>query len=488
MRSPRRQGTLRPVSTTSCSRAPRGATDKAQGCALALLLIAATACDGTRQTPAPRPPLAGAARGWNVLLLSIDTLRADRLGAYGYTQRDNSPHLDQLMRSGVRFEQAQSARASTWPSLASALTGLYPSGHGVVRNGYRLPADLPTLPKLLAKAGYRTAAFLGNMCQAGHQGWDDFACSGGRDRRMVTSALEWAAADDGGKPFLLWVHYMGPHPPYYSGGDRANQLDPGYRGPLAPKKRALDRIMEEGLPLGSADLRHLDAIYDAAVMGTDELVGSLLAGLRAAGKLERTVIVFLADHGEELYQHHRYLYHACSVYQTTLRVPFAVVAPGLLPAGAEVPQVVELIDLLPTVLDLLGVDPPAEQHGVSLVPYLERPGAGGAGKPAYSEYDDTRIRTVRAGDWKLVVNPDGISPRCMEGVPEGFYPLARKELYDLGRDPGEQDNLAAAQPARAAELEQLLQRRFAGLKNRANRQELPDELKRELGALGYVAN
>jgi arylsulfatase A-like enzyme len=457
-------------------------------CLVAALVLSHAACPGVRDRPAERRALAGAASGWNILVLSVDTLRADRLGIFGYAARDNSPHLDRWIGSGVRFSAAHSARASTWPSLASALTGLYPSGHGVIRNGYSLPAELPTLPKILKNSGYRTAAFLSNMCQANHQGWDAFACSGGRDRRMVDSALAWAKESPGGAPFLLWTHFMGPHPPYYSGGNRATQLDPGYTGALAPKRGPLDRIMQQGIALLPADLQHLDAIYDAAVMGTDELIGQMLDGLAAAGKLEKTILVVLADHGEELYQHNRYLYHACSVYQTTLHVPFAIIAPGLLAGGAEVPQEVELIDLLPTILGLVGVPPPAEQHGVSLVPYLERPGSGGKGKPAFSEYDETRIRTIRSGDWKLIVNPEGIRPVCMEGVPEGFYPIAARELYNLATDPHEQVNLASRETGRVAELEQLLERRFTGLRNRAQRQELPEELRRELGALGYVAN
>jgi arylsulfatase A-like enzyme len=427
--------------------------------------------------------------------LTVDTLRADRLGAYGYTERATSPRIDELLGGGVRFEQASAQRSSTWPSLASLLTGLYPQAHGVVENGYGFPDDLPTLPKLLQGSGYRTGAFLSNMCQANHQGWDAFACSGGQDGKTVRRAVEWAQGlgsaggqGDSDRPFFLWVHLFGAHGPYYNGGDHAARvLDPGYKGPVGPKKWMLNRIMSEKVALDPRDIRHLDALYDAAVMGSDRLSGSLLDGLRAAGKLDKTLIVFTADHGEELYDHNGYLYHSCSVYQTGLHVPLGITAPGLLPAGARVPQTVEIIDVLPTVLGLLAVTAPAEMHGRSLVPYLERPGEGGRGKPAFSEYGSTKIRTVVKDNWKLIQNPDAIDPVCIPDAPPGHYPIAEAELYDLAADPLETKNLAAERPEVVAELSRLIQRRFAGIANRAQGQELPEELKKELEALGYVA-
>jgi arylsulfatase A-like enzyme len=464
--------------------------------ALALPLFLAAACRSEPKpgaqpgAPAARARLTGAAKGWNVVLLTVDTLRADRLGAYGYTARPNSPHLDAQLASGVVFEAAMAQRAATWPSLASLLTGLYPSAHGVAENGYGFPDDLPTLPKVLHAAGYRTAAYLSNMCDANHQGWDDFACSGGQDGKTVRRAVEWAQqkAPDGGKPFFLWVHLFGAHNPYYNGGDTAARvLDPGYDGPVRPKKWALEEIMLKKVPLAAPDLRHLDALYDAAVQGSDRLAGGALGGLRAAGRLDHTVVVLAADHGEELYAHNGYLFHSCSVYQTTLHVPLGISAPGLAPAGARVPQTVELIDVMPTVLDLLGVAAPREQHGRSLVPYLERPGGGGEGKPAYSEYGASTVHTVIRGTWKLVHNPDGYDPVCIPQAPPHHYPIGRAELYDLAHDPQEQSNLAASRPAEVAELARLIRQRFSGLIRRENRQQVPEKTRKELKALGYVA-
>ena len=326
------------------------------------------------------------------------------------------------------------------------------------------------------------------MGRANHQGWDDFSCSGGQDGKDVRRALEWAGKVDASRPFFLWVHLFGAHPPYYNGGDLAEKMDPGYQGTLGPRKRLLDPVMTTPIPLTPRDVQHLDALYDGAVQGSDRLSGALLEGLRAAGRLERTIVIFSADHGEELYQHNGYLYHSCSVYQTTLHVPLGFSAPGLIPAGARVPQVVELIDVLPTLLDLVGVAKPAEQHGKSLVPYLERPGEGGRGRPAFSEYGSSTIHTVLQDNWKLVHNPKGFNPVCIPDAPPNHYPIGNEELYDLSRDPGERVNLAAREPAKVAELARLLERRFTGLRNRVRDQKVPEELKKELNALGYVAH
>ncbi len=452
---------------------------------LVALLLAA--CGPEREGPDGR--LAGSARGWNVVLISVDTQRADRLGAYGYQRRTTSPRTDTLLlRSGARFERAMSPRGATWPAMATVLTGLYPKGHGVIRNGYSFPDGLPTLPLILEEAGYQTGAFLNNMHKANHRGWDEFYYGRGDDRRLVRKALAWTRRLDPERPYFLWAHLFGPHSPYHMAKllDEIPGADPAYDGPIKMGKVALDQVLSERIPLDERDLEQLNALYDAAVLATDQTVGRLLDGLRSAPGAERTLFIYTSDHGEELYEHHDYFYHACSVYQTVLHVPLAFVAPGLLAPGTAIQPLVELVDVLPTLLDLIGVEPPAEQHGVSLVRLLERPDAGGEGRPAFSEYDDTSIRTVLSGDWKLVVNPDGVEPECVPGAPDFPFPIGPIELYDLGSDPGETRNLAAERPELVAELERLLEARFEGLSDRSHDQEIPEELRRELEALGYV--
>lgn len=458
-------------------------------CTLALLFAVSSACRSEKSELERRPSLSGAARGWNVILLSIDTLRADRLSSYGYTERETSPNLDGLLSGGVRFEDATAQRATTWPSLASALTGLYPSGHGVIQNGYGFPDDVPTLPLMLQQAGYQTAAFLGNMCRANHRGWDAFKCTRSGDGRLVRLVSNWNEQLNPEKPFFLWLHYFGAHGPYLNGQKLAAQeLDPEYAGIVAPKKFRLNRIMTEGIQLTDADQQHLDALYDAAVMGTDRYIGYMLTLLNERRLLDRTVIVLLADHGEDLYDHHGYLYHACSVYQTGLQVPFGLVAPGILAAGATVSGPVELVDVAPTLIDLLGLEPPTELHGHSLLPLLTSKPPAASARQAYSEYGSTAIHTVTDGRWKLVDNPEEFVPICFQGAPTDLYPLQRVELYDLESDPQELHNLAAQRPEKVAELQGLIRHRFTGLGERNQPQDVPEDLKEELRALGYLAN
>lgn len=458
----------------------------------ALAALALAACNGAPEGTRPSGDrLSGAARGWNLVLISVDTLRADRLGAYGYDRRTTSPRTDALiLEAGARFERAMSPRGATWPALATVLTGLYPTGHGVIRNGYEFPDEVPTLPEVLRQAGYQTGAFINNMQRANHQGWDAFSFASGNEERLVRQAQQWIRRLDPERPFFLWTHFFGPHSPYHQAKllEEVPGADPTYDGPVKMGKVALDRIMHEEIPLDERDLEQLDALYDGAILATDRVVGRLLDGLRSAGRADRTLLIYVADHGEDLYEHHRYLYHACSPYQSALHVPLAFVAPGLIDPATVAAQTVELADLMPTALDLLGVEPPAEQHGVSLVRLLELPMAGRRGRPAFSEYDDAAIRTVLADNWKLIVNPDEIDPECVPGAPDFPYPIERFELYDLSADPSETTNLAAQHPDVVERLRQLIETRFAGLTDRSESQELPEELKRELEALGYVAN
>jgi choline-sulfatase len=436
------------------------------------------------------PHLRAAARGWNVLLISVDTLRADHLGAYGYSERRVSPTIDGLLAQGIRFEQADAQRALTWPSLGSVLTGLYPSAHGLLYNGYRFPDDLPTLPKILHASGYQTGAFLSNMCHANHLGWDERYCSRSNDGRLAGHAMDWLAKLDPDKPFLLWLHYFGAHPPYFHGGRRAERMDPGYAGSLGTKMWQLEHVMTNGIPLDGADLKHLNALYDAAILGTDRRISRFLRRFDELVGRKHTLIIFLADHGEDLYQHHNYIFHACSVYQSGLHVPLAFIAPGLLPQSVEVQAPVELIDVLPTVLDLLGIQPPPVQHGRSLLPLLEQPNSRSRRTLVYSEYSDTRIHTVSDGRWKLIDNPDEFLPLCFAGAPPDLYPIQKVELYDLQSDPDETTNLAERNPGRVHRMQAMIWKHFSSLQGSgtATRQDVPEDVRKQLEALGYVAN
>lgn len=417
-------------------------------------LLAAGCTAGGGEDPPAAAGLAGAAGGRDVVLLSVGGLRADRLGVYGYEGRDTSPRLDALVAGGVVFERAQTARPESAAALATALSGRYPAGAAGLTAGL---ADDDLLAGRFAAAGYRTAAFVAAGCEVPEGGWQELAC-GGSDGATVAAALEWAGRDAGPVPRLLWVHLGGAGYPFSGGSDLAALMDPGYPGPLAPSREPIERVLRQRLALTPRDIIHLDALYDGAVMAADRHAGELLDGLALAGlDPERAVVALFSDHGEELYEHHGMIGHRCSPYQTALQIPLAVVANGLLPA-ARVPQPVELADLAPTLLELAGLPPLAAADGLSLTPYLERPGEGGRGKPAYSTLAGGRIEVVVAGGWKLIDNPEGVEPACVPGAAAARLPLERRELYYLESDPAELDNLAERRPAMAARLGDLLRR------------------------------
>jgi choline-sulfatase len=439
----------------------------------------------------PQVKLTGAAHGRNLILLTVDTLRADRLGAYGYSERENSPAIDALLDRGMRFSEAAAPRSQTYPSLASVMTGLYPSGHHLIRNGSYYTEAQATLARVLAAEGYETAAFLANMCYAHHRGFDELRCVRRRDSLLVEEAMAWLDQSDRKRPIFLWIHLHGAHSPYLNGGGRALQeFDPDYIGRVTTNREKLTKLQAKQIPLNQRDIRHLNAIYDAAVQGTDELVNRIIKGLERRKILRNGVLVFLADHGEELYEHNQFIFHSCSVYQSGLHVPLGIIAEGLVDPG-RVDLTVELIDVAPTLLDFLGLPAMAESHGTSLVPYLEGSAADEPIKAQYSEYEDTLLRTVRLGDWKLVDNPEEYQPFCLPGAPANHYPLDKFELYNLATDPKEQINLASEEPQIVEELHNMITERFADSKrqdnHQDNRQKLSEEMKEQLRSMGYIA-
>jgi arylsulfatase A-like enzyme/Flp pilus assembly protein TadD len=406
---------------------------------------------------APEP-----AAGPNLLLITVDTLRADRLGAYGHAAAA-TPHLDRLAAEGVRFDQAATVAPLTLPAHVSILTGRYPFRHGVRDNlNYALPSEASTLPEVLAAAGYATGGFVGAYVLRAKtgiaQGFDNYTdfepAARGSDlavgheierpaAAVVADALAWIGGRSG--PFFAWVHLFDPHLPY---------------APPPPFEE-----LYRGAP------------YDGEIAYVDEAVGVLLRGLAERGHGGDTLVVVAADHGEGLGDHGEER-HAFLLYDETVRVPLVLWAPGVLPAGAAVAGQASLVDLRPTILGLLGVpDPEAEEiDGADLRPLIADPSA--AGRPAYAEAVTPRIelgwselRAVRAEGFKLIDGP-------------------RPELYDLRADPEETTDLFAASPRRAAAMRELLRTWTAG--DDLARLSLGDgfvdrEAARRLRSLGYGA-
>jgi choline-sulfatase len=391
----------------------------------------------------------------NLLLVTIDTLRADRVGAYGYAGAE-TPVMDALARRGVRFENVLSAVPITAPAHATLFTGQYPPVHGVRDNvGFTLDARHPTLAATLQGHGYRTAAFVGAFPVAAAYGFgrgfehynEDFhpapAGSQGAERpgnEVADRAIEWLSSA-GDRPFFAWVHFYDPHDPY--------------------------------TPPPPYDSRFAGPPYDGEVAFADAQLGRVLEAIQSAGRGKDTVVAVLADHGEALGEHGETT-HAILIYQSTLRIPFFLAGPGV-PPGVTISPRVGLVDVLPTLVGLLGIAVPEGLPGRDL-----RRAFAGQRLPAESLYTESlfgrltcrwsSLRGWVSDDWKLVQG-------------------AETELFDLGTDPGERRNLAGQEPQRVERMRAALQaalRKMAPGGDAARAATLSPEKEERLRSLGYV--
>jgi arylsulfatase A-like enzyme/Flp pilus assembly protein TadD len=381
----------------------------------------------------------------NVLLITVDTLRPDALGWVAGSGA--TPELDRLARAGYRFRAAVSPAPLTLPAHGSILTGLVPRRHGMRDNGQPLAADVVTLAGILGQRGYATGAFVSGFPLArafgldrGFGRYDDQLPDGPPDRRerradgTTAAAAAWIASSS--EPWFAWVHYYDPHDPYEPPSAWSR---PGPRG-----------------------------AYDGEVAYVDAAIATLRRGVegRTQGPL---LTVFAGDHGESLGEHGEST-HGFFLYECTLAVPLAFHFPGRVAPG-ESGEAARLVDVTPTVLDLLGVPIPSGLDGVSLKPMLS--GRAQALPPAYVEtlrpwasYGWSPLRAVRDSDWKLIVAP-------------------RAELYALKQDPKEQSNRIEAEADRAGRMKDFLLRLESAAAPRAAGVADPETVER-LRALGYV--
>ncbi len=398
----------------------------------------------------------------NVLLITVDTLRADHVGAYGYRQI-RTPAIDALADTGVLFENAITPAVMTLPSHASILTGLYPPAHGIRDNGdFRLNQSILTLAESLRARGLFTGAVVGSFVldsmfglDQGFQSYDDTlpepqgnaSFLAERPARAVTEAALRFLESAQGARFFLWVHYFDPHHPY-----------------LAPSP------FREQYPRQG---------YDAEIAYVDSEVGRLLAWLATAGARDKTLVVLVADHGEGLNDHGEHS-HGVFIYDETIRVPMILSFPPHLPAGRRVGATASTVDLMPTILDLIRIDPREAGHeiqGTSLWPLIALEESAGKGRPAYAEamtplldYGWSPLRAIRDDRWKYIEAP---SP----------------ELYDLTQDPGEKNNLASAR----RELASGYRARLQSLREQVTRTGMKadavvsnPEVEARLRSLGYI--
>jgi arylsulfatase A-like enzyme len=434
----------------------------------------------------------GTLSGRNVVLVSIDTLRADHLGAYGYP-RPTSPGIDALGRESMLFERCYSQSPLTAPSHMTLLTGVLPPVHGVCNWGKaggeaRLSDALPTLATILSRAGYRTAAHVagGNVHEA-------FGFDQGFD---AWTSVEWGDLDSAGlmmaslagqkprKPFFFFVHTYQVHSPYVPGREYAKLFaDPAYAGRIPVSREELAALAGSDAWLKAAghfwgrvdlknpaDMRQLVDLYDAGIRRMDDDLALFLRRFRDAGLDGNTLLILASDHGEE-FMDHGGLQHGGHLYDEALHVPLLV----HLPEGASarrVSGVARLMDVLPTVLDLLGMATPSHVQGESLLPLLT---ASARSRPVYANEPGGGIQSLRVGTMKYIHHTNA------------------EELYDLERDPGERLNLldttdSTERYAWRQRADRVLEACLSlGARFRPGpRPELDPETRRQLQALGYI--
>lgn len=386
---------------------------------LAPLLAGLTACGGG---PSDRPG--------DIVLVTIDTLRADHLGLYGYG-RPTSPRIDAFFEDGAIFERSYSTEASTSPSVASILSGLPAPEHRVRLFYQLLPDDVALVPDRL-RGRYQTAAVVSNMVLTDEaigmggrfEHYDDYVATREsqrqvfeRDARRTTdAALGWVATQrDPARPLFLWVHYIDPHGPY----DPPEGLDAF--PPADPRRIPIERVPRytraEGVDDGNEYVRR----YDAEIAYCDREVGRLLDGLDEHLGLDDALVVLTADHGESMMEHERWFTHGYHVYDEIARVPLLVRGPGV-PAGRHA-QLASGLDVAPTLLAFAGLERPATMTGLD----LRDPAAWDPDRLAWCEASD------KERHWYAVVQ--GSTKWLVATDPQGG--VLERRRHDLGVDPGE---------------------------------------------------
>ena len=382
-----------------------------------------------RRVSVPAPPArqdGNPGQRTNVILYVVDTLRADHLGCYGYHE-GTSPRIDEFARSAVLFKDAQAQAPWTRPAVASLLTGVLPQRHGAVTLRAALATRMPTLAELLHRHGYATAAFVSNVNVSPQWGFGrgfdryEYFEEDTKSRRMHQPAgtlhragLDWIRTV-GPRPFFLYVHATDPHAPYVpearyrSRFERRELRPPGLR--LDRPLQGIQRNKHSGKQPTANDAAWLASLYDAEIAEFDSAFGKFLNALGAAGVLDQTLFVFVADHGEEFLDHGG-LAHGKTLYSAQLHTPLIMRFPEAAGAGRRVDSLVSHVDMLPTVLDYLGIPVPGDVDGISLLPDIRGTASGREASVVLSQtsWGRREMSAVIAPGWKVILD-QGRNPR-----------------------------------------------------------------------------
>ncbi len=443
---------------------------KREARALRLLLVGASLLVAACRPQDARPPQA-------VVLVSIDTLRPDHLGAYGYA-KPTSPEIDRFRRDAVLFKDAVSNAPSTLPSHASILTSLVPMHHGAsLAKDSGLRPDVPTLATVLRGQGFATASFNGGG-QLDHiwgldRGFQVYVSAPaaadseiGDDTfsQQVAAARPWLASVRD-KPFFLFLHTYEVHHPYTPKPERLAVMESHYEGrlPNTISIRLINKINSGRKRLAPADLAHIVATYDAEIASADAGFAELLHLLREMGRYESALVVLLSDHGEAFGERGKVAWHGDTLYDEQLRIPLVVKLPGRRLAGSTIDAQVSGIDVAPTMLQILGLPIPTAFTGAAV---------------------DLEGRAARHPPWSLA-GIDGVANEI--ALRTGDWKWYTGRLYDLRQDPREAADVSAQHP----DIEKICEEKLSELlRARPYAEGTPvtvdSALEERLKSLGYV--
>jgi len=416
----------------------------------------------------------------NLIVISLDTLRADHLGCYGYA-RNTTPNIDRLAAGGVLFEQALSQSPWTLPAHASLFTSLYPSRHGVHQHDLALRKGDKLLAEVLQRAGYLTAGFVDVFLisrKYGFQrGFDRYVDQGEDEgaRKKVDQAINWLNERTSPQPFFLFMHLYDPHSAYRAPAPFLGKWSGQFASEFEPDT---DSLFDERLgkrKLSELERSYVVARYDEEIAYADAELGRLFSYLEELGIDENTAIVLLSDHGEEFLEHGGVL-HGVSLYDELIMVPLIIRLPGERLAGRRIREQVQIIDLAPTLIEIAGLESPRSFQGISLLPYIEGKGSL-RGYGGFSEADH--------------MDPGHNVKRCLRTNQHKYYydiNTERGMLFDLVNDPGEKQDLATAQPELSERLSREL---FSWMETRGDERRSPElslstAEQERLRSLGYL--
>lgn len=439
----------------------------------------------------------------NILLIGIETLRADHLGCLGYP-KNTTPTLDRLAGEGVLCTNTISTSGWTLPSVMSVMTSLYPNVHRVHTYQHRLASEITTLAEIMKAAGYVTFGVTSNPTTEGEYGfsdgfdlYDDFTVSLAvnmdvfqsndetlydvhlsRSSELVTRVAAKWLEEKPEKPFFMFTFYFDPHYDYIPPAPFDTLFDPNYTGSI--DGRGVNKEPRRSQRPSDRDLEHLLALYDGEIRYTDGYVGELLQALTESGVAENTLVVLFGDHGDEFYEHGKAT-HSRTLYDEIVHVPLIFRWPGRLPGGKRINAIISLVDIMPTILNYCDLPYEGPMQGVSMRTLIEGV-KGGSRNTVWAELKmENHIQAAIGSEWRLFRN-----------VRSDTW-----ELYHVPSDPGEQANLYDQPSARDMRLamtaewerwikdgEQLAKRLSQG--EGSTRIQLDERQREQLKALGYM--